>query len=297
MTNDINYGLVCLTKDKSISFKTITKKKFDSLSHIQKTQKLNEIYTKNLETFKKAIEFCNRNDIKMYRMSSNMFPFGDTDLGREIMFNLAGTFEKLGVLINKYGIRVVCHPDQFCVLSSDKEQVRKNSVAILEHHADIFDLLGLSQTTWNLINIHGGKKGGIQQLIESILNLSPRVRNRLTLENCEYSYSPDDLYRVWKATGVPILFDSHHALVMSFKRFDENDYDSSRIRNWFELSRSTWTNPENQVCHISNGKDYYCDRKHSDYISEFPEHLKDCQWVEVEAKAKDDAIKQLRNLA
>jgi UV DNA damage repair endonuclease len=41
------------------------------------------------------------------------------------------------------GVRLVLHPDQFVVLSSDRPEVIENSIKILRSYAQIFDWLGL----------------------------------------------------------------------------------------------------------------------------------------------------------
>jgi len=52
-------------------------------------------------------------------------------------------------------MRVTTHPSQFVVLSSLNPNVIKNSIEQLKHHAWIFDKMGLDESPYYLINIHG----------------------------------------------------------------------------------------------------------------------------------------------
>ena len=52
------------------------------------------------------------------------------------------------------GIRITSHPGPFNVLVSPREHVVKNTITDLEVHGKIFDMLGLSRTPYNKLNIH-----------------------------------------------------------------------------------------------------------------------------------------------
>ena len=77
------------------------------------------------------------------------------------------------------------HPDQFVVLSSDSEGVVANSVKILQMHADIMDLLDQPRSPWALLEIHGGKSGRADALVDRIALLPEAIRCRIGLENDE----------------------------------------------------------------------------------------------------------------
>lgn len=238
----------------------------------------------------RAFDYCDANNIPMYRMSSNMFPFADSSIGSEVFLEFIPALGN----INTHGIRAVFHPDQFVVLSSDDDNVVANSVAILEHHSAVMDAMGLPASRWAAINIHGGKKQRASRFIDSLQYLSSNVLSRLTIENDEYSYDVLDLIEIYNKAKIPILFDIHHALC--FNKL--SSYDDKLLQAYFQLARSTWTYPALQLMHISNGQTELLDRKHSDYISIIPDFQKfgpfNSLWLEIEAKAKDKAIYSLR---
>lgn len=289
-------GLCCLTSDsKTISYRTTTKTTFDKLTEEDKLKKLKDIYTANINMFSNAVIYCARNGIAMYRVTSHLFPFYETTAGIEALNSVSNKLPILGQLISELNVRVVMHPDQWVVLSSDKAQVIERSIEELIFHAKVFDLMGLKSNRFNLLNIHGGKKGNALVLINTIKNLPFNVRNRLTLENDEKSYSTKDLLFVSDKTNVPILFDFHHSLINNRL----SSYDHKKISEEYHLSKQTW-NSEESYCttHISNGSGGFLDCKHSDFIDRYPELLLNgdvVPYVEVEARGKELAIFALRH--
>jgi UV DNA damage endonuclease len=188
-------------------------------------------------------------------------------------------------------VRVVIHPDQWVVLNSESPNVVGNSIAILEEHARTFDLLGLPRSPWSTMLIHGGKGGRPDELVAAIERLPANVRSRLALENDESCYSAHQIEDVCRRAGVPMVFDAHHHVV----REKLDSYEHPSVREMTLAARQTWQpHPEWQLVHISNGAGSFADPRHSEKISRFPSGFLDVPWVEVEAKAKEDAIGPLR---
>lgn len=135
-------------------------------------------------------------------MSSNLFPLYDS-VNHLLVNNkeISSRLLRIGNYLKKSNVRVTCHPDQFCVLSSKNPEVIDKSIKILEHHAWIFDNMGLDCTPYYSINIHGGTKDQLPVLIDTIKRLPENVKSRLTLENDETCYSVKDLYACYEATG------------------------------------------------------------------------------------------------
>ncbi|UBF27189.1 hypothetical protein K9N68_04275 [Kovacikia minuta CCNUW1] len=59
-------------------------------------------------------------------------------------------------------------------------------------------------------------------------------------------------------------------------------------------SRNTWSVPEWQLVHISNGATSFNDPRHSDLITAMPSSYRNAPWIEVEAKQKEQAIEKLQ---
>jgi UV DNA damage endonuclease len=58
-------------------------------------------------------------------------------------------------------------------------------------------------------------------------------------------------------------------------------------------ARATWADPAHQLVRISNGRTSFNDRQHADLIETMPEAYRQAPWIEIEAKAKEEAIAKL----
>ncbi|HNB21079.1 MAG TPA: UV DNA damage repair endonuclease UvsE [Candidatus Melainabacteria bacterium] len=291
-TGSPQLGLVCVSFSEEIRYRTITRTRYLSLSEVERLRNLSSIYADNIETLGRALQFCNDRQIRLYRMPSSIFPFADTAEGLGVLQKFAARLAEHGETAKKLAIRIVAHPDQFVVLSSDSQQIIDNSITVLQMHADIFDMMGLSRSPYNAIIIHGGKRGNDEILKRTIAGLPETIRSRLTLENDEISYSSNTILSICCETGLSMIFDAHHHLIMEKCR----DYTDPRIREAMEAARSTWhPNEEWQLVHISNGTTGLHDRRHSDFIDVMPDCFADVGWIEIEARGKEAAIEKIRS--
>ncbi|MCC3408075.1 MAG: UV DNA damage repair endonuclease UvsE [Microcoleus sp. PH2017_10_PVI_O_A] len=283
-------GLVCITASDAVRFRTVTRKRLLQLTEIEQEKVLRELYADNLKRLDKALDFCYANGIKLYRMTSALFPFADTDLGEAVLRSMSEELIDTGDRAIDLNIRLVFHPDQFVVLSSDKPDVVKNSIKILATHALIMDMLQQPRSPYALMNIHGGKGDRTSQLTSVIRDLPESIRSRLTFENDEYAYSSSELLEVCLDTGVPMVFDAHHHVIHEHLE----SYDDPNVAEMLAAARTSWSVPQWQLVHISNGKEFFGDPRHSDLIAEMPECYYQAPWIEVEAKFKELAIEKLR---
>jgi UV DNA damage endonuclease len=267
--------------------------RFNSGDYTQ--EQIQGVYQTNTETllhvFRKHVV---PNGIKSFRISSAMFPLSDKvdeNLYKAECVTLP--LKQVGDLAQEHGIRLTTHPGQFTVLSSDKRHVVLNSLQELNMQAWVFNQMGLPETPYYSINIHGGKGGRPDALVSGILELDPSARNRLTLENCEFAYSVQDLLPVSQATKVPICYDSHH-----------HTFNTGGVGGWeaMEQAIATWPKGCKPNTHISNAKKEHRNadqrnlrRQHSDYLYQIPKHqlaaVNDGRVdMDVEAKMKNLAV-------
>ena len=283
-------GLVCLSSGDEVRFRTVTRTRLRLLDAESQTAKLREIYTDNLRRLDGAIDFCIERGIRLYRLTSDLLPRNEESAGRDLLTELAPVLASIGRRATALGIRLVMHPDQFVVLSSEKPAVVANSITILAHHAQVLDLLLQPRSPWAAMEIHGGKSGRAAALVEVIRDLPESIRTRLVLENDEYAYSAEEILEISIAAGVPMVFDAHHHVVHE----SLGSYDHESVRAMTLAAGRTWPDASWQLVHISNGRTRFDDPKHADYIDVMPAAFRDVPWIEVEAKQKDLAIARLR---
>jgi UV DNA damage endonuclease len=121
--------------------------------------------------------------------------------------------------------------------------------------------------------------------------LPEEIRSRIAFENDEHAYSSEQILEVCRRARVPMVFDAHHHVC----REKLDDYNHPSVAEMFWAARETWKNPENQLVHISNGRERFQDRAHHDLIFTMPDVFRFAPWIEVEAKHKEVAIEKLKN--
>ena len=244
----------------------------------------------------KILQWNNENGIKLFRISSDIFPWA-SEYGMEnspYYKRVETILRASGLFAQKVGMRITSHPGPFNVLVSPNEKVIQNTITDLELHGKVFDMMGLEKSPYNLINIHcngvyGDKKSAMDRFIDNFQRLSPSVQSRLTLENDdkESMYSTKDLMYIHEKLGIPIVFDYHH------HRFNSGGQTE---REALELAISTWPKGITPLVHYSESKALHEENSkikpqaHSDYINELPNDYGYELDVEVEAKAKELAI-------
>ena len=290
----MNLGYACInmslgknvTTNRSMVKRTFNEKGLDYVS---------ELALANSKDVLKILVWNKNNNIKFFRLSSALVPWGDgLDLTTLKDYNEISTaLRKAGDYAKANGIRITSHPGPFVVLTSPKENVVEAAIKDLELHGKIFDLLGLSQTPYNKINIHcngvyGDKLSAMNRFCENYLRLSDSVKNRLTVENDDKAsmYNVKDLIYIHNRINIPIVFDYHHHL---FNTGDLSEEEALKlaITTWGDITPVVHYS-ESKALHEENNK--LKPQAHSDYIKSLPNTYGLDVDIMVEAKAKELAI-------
>ena len=285
-----NLGYACinmtLRKDKITTNRSMIKRTFLK----EGIRRSSDLALQNTRDLIEIIKWNHKNGFKLFRMTSDLIPWAS-----EFSLSSMPDYRKISILLNgagnlaaKYGQRITSHPGPFNVLVSPNERVVNNTIRDLSIHGEIFDLMGLSRTPFNKINIHcngvyGDKQSAMDRFCKNFERLPESVQTRLTVEN-DYNasmYSVKDLMYIHERIGIPIVFDYHH------HRFCTGDLTEQEA---LELAMSTWGDIK-PVVHYSESKTLEDEtskpQAHSDYIySKIDTYGHDLDIV-VEAKAKE----------
>ena len=251
----------------------------------------------NIRDLIEIIKWNDRNGFKVYRMSSDMFPWmSEYELSELPDFQKISTLLKgAGTLAQKYGQRLSFHPGPFNVLGSPNPTLVSKTQKELNQSAEVMDIMGLPQSHFYPINIHcngvyGDKKATMGRWASNYLNLSKSAQARLVVENDDKGsmYSVQDLYDgIFSAVKVPITFDYHH------HRFQPGGLSEQEA---FELAMSTWHHHNiKPLFHYSSCRRTFEDpgckaQAHADFIYEKINDYGHAVDIEVEAKAKEVAV-------
>ena len=287
----VRLGLVCITNSDEVRFRTVTRTRLLQFPENERPAILHAIYQDNLTRLVKAIRFCALLDIGMYRLSSHLLPFADAPEYESVLEAGRPLLQEAGEQARQLGIRLLVHPDQFIVLSSDSANVVANSIKSLRMHARILDMLGQPRSHACPMELHGGKGDRPDALCRVIETLDENIRTRLILENDEDAYSAEEILAVCRRVGVPMVFDAHHHVC----HHKLTSYEDASVARFFWAARETWPDPAWQLTHISNGRAFFADTRHSDLVTQMPSAYRSAPWIEVEAKAKEEAIALLQS--
>ena len=240
-----------------------------------------------------------RNNIKVFRMSSCLFPWASEYMLEELpQWNkISDNLKQAGDYARENGIRLSFHPGPFNILSSNKEKVIQNSIVDLSIHGKIMDVMGMPRNHNAKINIHigasyGDRESAMQRFCKNFERLNDSVRSRLTIENDDRAnlFSTKDLYYgIYKKIGTPIVFDYHHHKFCSGE-LSEEDALTLAVSTWGEII---------PTCHYSESASIKEGKKkvenaHSDYIYDKIDNYGHRLDIVIEAKAKEKALMKYR---
>ena len=151
-------------------------------------EKLTEVTAHNLEALEKMIDYNIANDIRLFRISSDLIPFGSSPVnGLDWPEIHKEAFERIGAKIRKSGMRVSLHPGQYTVLNSPTEDVVERAITDLIYHDKILTALGTDTTNKIILHvggIYGDKEAALDRFAENFQRLpesrpkSPHHRKR-----------------------------------------------------------------------------------------------------------------------
>ena len=181
---------------------------------------LNELgqrWLNNIDTTIMHIEHCAREGWG-YRVSSSLFPclthpaFGYTVEDVPQYKQIMDLFDYC-VANDAWGVRLSTHPDQFNVLASENNLSVHKTIAELNHHGWVMDMLGCQRNYYNPINIHVNcTKGDLADIaarfMSNLAKCDESVTSRLVIENEDKGcWTVDNLLKHFR---LPITFDNLH---------------------------------------------------------------------------------------
>lgn len=200
-------------------------------------KRLYDITENNLLSLEHMLKYNIANEIKLFRISSDIIPFGSSPVNTMKWWEVfAKQFEKLNELIKKHNIRVSMHPGQYTVLNSPNEDVVIRAIKDLDYHTRVLDTLGTGSEHKIILHIGGiysDKEEAIKRFIFNYDKLDKKVKKRLVIENDDKSYNIKDVLYIGKKCDIPVVFDNLHHEV------NPPDIKMSEV-DWINECRNTW---------------------------------------------------------
>lgn len=252
-------------------------------------EKLTEVTAHNLEALEKMVDYNIANDIRLYRISSDLIPFGSSPVNSLDWLEIhKEAFERIGAKIRKSGMRVSLHPGQYTVLNSPTEDVVERAIADLIYHDKILTALGTDTTNKIVLHvggIYGDKTEALKRFEENFHRLPATVQNRLIIENDDRLYNIEDVLDLASRLQIPAVYDNlHHAI--------NPPPAGGGDRYWIAAAAKTWKdNDGKQKIHYSQHAPGKRPGAHTDTIDldtflTFHEQLEDKQ-IDIMLEVKD----------
>jgi UV DNA damage endonuclease len=271
----------------------------------------------SLEALHAVLAYCERNGIRMYRMTASLAPYathpGLPQFHRQVE-ECRDELAALGEHARAAGVRLSTHPSQYIVLNSEDPAIRASAARDVELQADLLDAMGAGPEAACVLHVGGGAGGfdaALDRFERGLEALSDRARDRLVIENDDRTFALCHVLELHRRTGLKVVWDilHHHC----------NDPDGIPDREALELALATWPAGVTPKIHYSTPKTAMEERRkrvgrrvesswvlpqlraHADMIDPigFEHFLRETAAgldfdVMLEAKAKDLALLRLR---
>jgi UV DNA damage endonuclease len=257
-------------------------------------EKIKRVWEHNIFWTQKMIDYCAENSIESYRVNSSLFPHFDKC--QKIVGDISPFVSQMNK-IDKRGVVLSLHPGQFVSLGTTCPVILANSIIELQYHFFISESIGFSEINIHMGGCYGDKASAKERFFNNVKNsLTPSQIACLTLENDELNYGALDIAEMCERLGTRFTFDIHHHRCYTIKEKTVDDESA------FLMARKSWKGDYQRI-HLSSPRDGYTtpmkSRTHSLFIQEadFPHWILKYEKVhiDVEAKAKEQAIFKLRN--
>lgn len=257
--------------------------------------------TQNLKDILTMMDWNEENGIKLFRLSSGLFPHKSNPKVEDYTFDFAiDLLKEIGEKSKLYNQRLTFHPGQYNVVGTPNKKAFEQTCADLKYHADVLDLMGLDNNSVMVVHgggMYGDKEATKKRWCEQYKLLPENVQKRLVLENCEKCFSIKDCLEISNEVNVPVVFDTHH-----FECYKLLHPDEKFSTGWWYIPKilQTWKRrnikPKFHVSEQGSGRLGH----HSDYIEVIPEYLLKIPElfkididIMIEAKKKEQAIFKL----
>ena len=293
----MNLGYACINTalhaNNVMTNRTMRRKTFDAKG----LDYVSELSLQNVEDLKTIVEWNNFKGIKLFRLSSQIFPWMEEyrfedlkDFGK-----IKSLMVEIGQIATEAGQRLTMHPGPYHCLASPSLNVVERTIKGLDKHAEQFDMMGFEPSNYNKINIHiggayGDKEAALDRFCKTFKLLGESTRKRLVVENDDSpnEFSVKDLYEgVYKKIRIPVTFDYFHHKINTGGLTEEEA---------LKLASTTWPEGITQCCHYSESRrkekldESIRPQAHSDIIYDSINTYGLNPDIVIEAKLKEQAI-------
>ena len=204
----------------------------------------------SLEYLDAILDYLDRHQIRMYRMSSDIAPYAthpDMPQFHGMVRDSAAELQAFGAKAKRLDIRLSFHPSQFVVLNSPDPKLVEKGIWDLLSQAEMLELMELGPEAVLVIHAggtYGDRQASAARWVETWRILPEPVRRRLVLEHDDIRFSAADVLWIHEHTGVRLVFDHQHFWCLNPEGLE--------LRPTVEAILRTWPQDEQPKIHFSS---------------------------------------------
>ena len=241
----------------------------------------------SLEYVSEILDYLAANDIRFYRMSSDLAPYAThPDMPR--FHNMVADSDRelaaIGQKARDLSIRLTFHPSQYILINTPDENVLQKSFNDLASQADMLDRMGMDSNgvlVTHVGGVYGDREAAKERWVRNWDRLPDNARRRLVLENDDLRFGADDVLWIHERTGVRLIFDYHHHWCFNPTGMDMVEAFGRFLATWpsGQKPKMHFSSPRTEMRTVKRkdrktGKAVECLQPpiwtgHSDYISPF----------------------------
>lgn len=199
--------------------------------------KLNELIDCNINTLNNIIDYNIDNNIKLFRISSDIIPFGSSPANQLKWWELyKDKLRLLGKKIKDNNIRVSMHPGQYTILNSTSSDVIDRAIEDLIYHYRFLECLDTDNTSKIVIHIggvYGDKQLSMDRFCNVFKDLDKSIKDRIIIENDDKFYNVKDVLNISDKLNIPVVYDNLHNAINPYDMTLNDSY-------WIEECSKTW---------------------------------------------------------
>jgi UV DNA damage endonuclease len=193
----------------------------------------------SLEYMDRALDYLDKHNIRMYRMSSDLAPYAthpDMPQFHSMVRDSDAELRAFGAKARRLGMRLSFHPSQYVVLNSPDPVLVEKSIWDLSSQAEMLDRMELGPEAVMVIHVggtYGDRPAANARWVDTWNNKLPEhVKRRLVLEHDDLRFSVSDILWIHERTGVRLIFDHQHFWCLNPDGLAMRDALERVLRSW-----------------------------------------------------------------
>lgn len=160
--------------------------------------------------------YLHRQDIRMYRMASDLAPYvshPDLPEFHSQIEDCSAELAAVGEMAADYDLRLSFHLQLSTVLNANDEAIAHQSAQLVAAQASILEGMDLGPhavVVTHVGGIYGDRDAALERFARRYEDLPAPARSRLALEHDDRRFSVGDILWLHQRTGVPLVFDYLH---------------------------------------------------------------------------------------